>query len=133
MENAVEIRNLTKAYEKFTLDDLNLTLPSGCIMGLIGENGAGKSTTFKLILDMISRDGGEIKLLGKDNRTGLNLLKENIGIVPDEIGLPPTLNAKQVGKIMANSSQTGTAKPIKAIFQSSASPTTRHLRSFRGE
>ena len=103
MENAVEIRNLTKAYEKFTLDDLNLTLPSGCIMGLIGENGAGKSTTFKLILDMISRDGGEIKLLGKDNRTSLNLLKEEIGIVPDEIGLPPTLNAKQVGKIMASS------------------------------
>ena len=53
--NALEIRNLTKDYGEFTLDNLNLTLPCGCIMGLIGENGAGKSTTIKLILDMIHR------------------------------------------------------------------------------
>ena len=46
--NALEIRNLTKDYGEFTLDNLNLTLPCGCIMGLIGENGAGKSTTIKL-------------------------------------------------------------------------------------
>ena len=41
--NALEIRNLTKSYPGFTLDNINLTLPSGCIMGLIGENGAGKT------------------------------------------------------------------------------------------
>lgn len=46
--NALEIKNLTKSYPDFTLDNLNLTLPSGCIMGLVGENGAGKSTTIKL-------------------------------------------------------------------------------------
>lgn len=56
--NALEIRNLTKSYPGFTLDNINLTLPSGCIMGLIGENGAGKSTTIKLILDMIHKDSG---------------------------------------------------------------------------
>ena len=53
MMNALEIRKLTKSYPGFTLDNINLTLPSGCIMGLIGENGAGKSTMIKLILDMI--------------------------------------------------------------------------------
>ena len=63
--NALEIKNLTKHYGDFTLDNLNLTLPSGCIMGLIGENGAGKSTTIKLILDMIRRDEGTITLLGR--------------------------------------------------------------------
>ena len=52
--NALEIRNLTKAYPGFTLDNLNLMLPRGCIMGLIGENGAGKSTTIKLILDILA-------------------------------------------------------------------------------
>ena len=56
--NALEIKNLTKSYPDFTLDNLNLTLPSGCIMGLVGENGAGKSTTIKLILDMIHKDSG---------------------------------------------------------------------------
>lgn len=62
--NALEIRNLTKSYPSFTLDNLNLTLPSGCIMGLVGENGAGKSTTMKLILDIIHRDSGIISVLG---------------------------------------------------------------------
>lgn len=100
MTNALEIRNLTKHYGDFSLDNLNLTLPSGCIMGLIGENGAGKSTTIKLILDMIKRDGGTITVLGKDNREDLKLTKEDIGVVPDEIGLPEILTAKQVGKIM---------------------------------
>ena len=66
--NALEIRNLTKAYPGFRLDNLNLTLPSGCIMGLVGENGAGKSTAVKLILDMVHRDGGSVRILGSDSR-----------------------------------------------------------------
>lgn len=100
--NALEIKDLTKRYDGFSLEGVSFELPSGCIMGLIGENGAGKSTTIKLILDMIKRDGGEIKILGKDSRGSMELLKEDIGVVPDEIGLPSTLNAKQIGKIMKN-------------------------------
>lgn len=98
--NALEIRNLTKAYPGFTLDQLNLTLPSGCILGLIGENGAGKSTTIKLILDMIHKDSGSIRIFGKDNADGIELLKEDIGVVMDEVGIPECLNVRQVGKIM---------------------------------
>ena len=56
--NALELRGLTKHYKDFTLGPLDLTLPGGTICGLIGENGAGKSTTIKLILDMLQRDGG---------------------------------------------------------------------------
>lgn len=65
--NALEIKDLTKSFSGFTLDHLNLTLPSGCIMGLVGENGAGKSTTMKLILDMVRKDGGSVSIFGKDN------------------------------------------------------------------
>ena len=99
--NALEIKNLTKHYGDFTLDNLNLTLPSGCIMGLIGENGAGKSTTIKLILDMIRRDEGTITLLGQDNRENITLTKQDIGVVLDEVGIPACLSAVQVGKVMA--------------------------------
>ena len=99
--NALEIKNLTKHYGDFTLDNLNLTLPSGCIMGLIGENGAGKSTTIKLILDMIRRDEGTITLLGRDNRENITLTKQDIGVVLDEVGIPACLSAVQVGKVMA--------------------------------
>ena len=100
--NALEIRNLTKDYGAFRLENLNLTLPCGCIMGLIGENGAGKSTTIKLILDMINRDGGAITILGRDNREDLILTKQDIGVVLDEVGIPQCLSAVQVGKVMAH-------------------------------
>lgn len=98
--NAIEVRDLCKSFPGFTLDHLSLNLPSGCIMGLIGENGAGKSTMIKLLLDMLHRDSGTITLLGKDNRDDLKLTKEDIGVVPDEVGIPECLTAGQVGKIM---------------------------------
>ncbi len=100
--NALEITNLTKEYGSFKLDGLSLTLPGGCILGLIGENGAGKSTTIKLILDMIKRDGGSIKILGRDNSKEIRLIKEDVGTVFDDVGIPECLNARQVGKIMRN-------------------------------
>ena len=98
--NALEITNLTKTFPGFTLDNLSLTLPSGCIMGLIGENGAGKSTTIKLILDMLHKDSGSIVILGRDNTDDIRLSKEDIGVVMDDVGIPECLNTKQVGKIM---------------------------------
>ena len=63
--NALEINDLNKNYPGFSLNHLNLTLPSGCILGLIGENGAGKTTTIKLILDIIKKDSGSIRIFGK--------------------------------------------------------------------
>ena len=99
--NALEIKNLTKTFPGFTLDNLNLTLPSGCVMGLIGENGAGKSTTIRLILDMLRSDSGTITILGRDNREDIRLTKEDVGVVLDEVGLPQCLTTRQVGKVMA--------------------------------
>ena len=99
--NAIEIKNLCKAYPGFRLDNLNLVLPSGCIMGLVGENGAGKSTTVRLMLGMIQRDSGTVTLLGRDSEDSLRLTKEDIGVVLDEVGITGCLNAKQVGKVMS--------------------------------
>ena len=97
--NALEINNLCKTYPGFSLDHLNLTLPSGCILGLIGENGAGKSTTIKLILDLIRPDSGSITILGTEHT---RLSREDIGVVLDEVGIPECLTASQVGKVMKN-------------------------------
>ena len=98
--NALELKNVSKSFTGFCLDNVSLTLPSGCIMGLIGENGAGKSTTIKLILDMLHKDNGRITILGKDNGKDISLIKEDIGVVMDEVGIPECLTAKQVGKVM---------------------------------
>lgn len=99
--NALEIKGLTKKFPGFTLENLNLILPAGCILGLIGENGAGKSTTIKLILDIIHKDSGTITILGRDSEDHLEITKEDIGVVMDELGLPACLNVREVGKVMA--------------------------------
>ena len=98
--NAIEIRGLEKHYEGFDLK-LDLDLPQGCILGLIGENGAGKSTTIKAILGMLRTDAGTIRVLGQDNRQNFAPVREDIGVVLDESGFPECLTAEQVGRIMA--------------------------------
>ena len=128
--NAIEIRDLCKTYPGFSLDHVNLTLPCGCIMGLVGENGAGKSTTIRLILDMIARDSGTITLLGKDNRENIRLLKEDIGVVLDEVGIPACLNPKQVGKIMANTFRNWEQAVYDSLLEKLAVPPEKPFKDF---
>lgn len=100
--NAIECRNLTKAYRGFTLDHLTFSLPAGCILGLVGENGAGKSTTLKLLMNAISRDEGQVSLLGVDNQSPEFLqTKQDIGVVLDEACLPEVITPRETGKLMA--------------------------------
>ncbi len=128
--NAIKIQDLCKAYRDFSLDRLSLELPNGCIMGLIGENGAGKSTTIKLILDMIQRDGGTITLLGKDNRENTCLLKEDIGVVLDDVGIPACLTARQVGKIMQNTFKNWDAHAFYAYLRKMSVPEGKQFKDF---
>ena len=114
--NALELRGLTKHYKDFTLGPLDLTLPGGTICGLIGENGAGKSTTIKLILDMLQRDGGTVTILGRDNRTDLVHTKEEIGVVLGSEGIPLCLNAVQAGKVMAGIYTIGMPLPTQKFL-----------------
>ena len=115
--NAIEIKNLTKSFPGFTLNNLNLTLPGGCILGLIGENGAGKSTTIKLILDIIHKDSGSITILGRDNTENIRLTKEEVGVVMDEIGLPECLTVPQAGKVMAHTFRSWDASAYQALVR----------------
>lgn len=96
--NAIEIRNLTKKYRDFSLENLDLTLPSGCIMGLVGENGAGKSTTIRMILGLTRQDCGEITVFGGQLSQEM---KQRIGVVLDEPGYPKCMNARQIGKMLS--------------------------------
>ena len=101
--NAIEINGLVKKYPGFRLGGLDLALSSGSIMGLVGENGAGKSTTIKLIMNAIKRDAGSVSVLGVDNQSrAFSDIKEDIGVVLDEAYYPEVLNAHNVGRVMAN-------------------------------
>lgn len=101
MNNALEISHLTKDYGAFKLDDVSLTVPGGTIMGLIGENGAGKSTTIKCILNLIRRDEGTITVFGMDNLQQEREVKEQTGVVLDEVLFHDMLRPRQVGKILS--------------------------------
>lgn len=102
MENILEIKNLTKEYDKFKLNNINLNLPKGTIMGFIGENGAGKTTTMKTVLNIVNRDSGSIKVFGKDNIKEEELIKEDIGTVLNDSFLSEYLTPKDINKIMKN-------------------------------
>ena len=83
MNNYLEVRNLSKSFEGFQLHNITFTLPKGYIMGLIGPNGSGKTTTIKLILNMLKRTSGEVKILGFDNIANEQEAKRNLGVVFD--------------------------------------------------
>ena len=100
--NAIELSHINKSFGDFAIRDLNLTVPSGTICGLVGENGAGKSTTIRLLMGALRPDSGTASVLGVDV-TSLEFrdVKEDVGVVLDEAYFPESLNALQVGKIMA--------------------------------
>ncbi len=125
--NAIELNALRKSYPDFCLEDLDLALPQGCILGLVGENGAGKSTTIRLMLDIIRADSGSIRLLGKDHR---QVSKEDIGVVLDEAGIPGCLTPIQVGKVMKNTFQNWDDAAYKAYLSRFRLPEDKKFRDF---
>ena len=81
MTNYLEVKNLSKSFDSFQLHNITFTLPKGYIMGLIGPNGSGKTTTIKLILNMLKRNGGEIKIMGLENIADEQKAKAELGVV----------------------------------------------------
>lgn len=128
--NALELQGLTKHYKDFTLGPLDLTLPGGTICGLIGENGAGKSTTIRLILDMVQRDGGTVTILGRDSRTASVRIKEEIGVVLGSEGIPLCLNAVQAGKVMAGIYQNWDAAAYVELCQKFGLPDKKQYKDY---
>ena len=100
--NAIKLSHINKSFGDFAIRDLNLTVPSGTICGLVGENGAGKSTTIRLLMGVLRPDSGTASVLGVDvSSPEFRDVKEDVGVVLDEAYFPESLNAVQVGKIMA--------------------------------
>ncbi len=100
MEPLLELKDVCKEYPSFSLQNISFSVPPGSIMGLIGENGAGKTTTILLILNEIRRDGGIIRIFGKDNIREEVAIKEQIGVVLDENCFSGEFRAKDVNAIL---------------------------------
>lgn len=98
MENILEIKGLNKAYEGFSLKDVSFSMPKGYIMGFVGQNGSGKTTTIRSILNMAKIDSGKISVFGLDSVTDTIAVKERLGVVFDSLYLANHLNVKQIEK-----------------------------------
>ena len=101
MTHLIEATGLTKHYEGFSLDGVELTVDDGEVVGFVGKNGAGKSTTIKALLGLIGVDAGEARLLGQVS-TGGGLapeVRERIGVVFDTVSVPPHLKVGDVGRL----------------------------------
>lgn len=129
--NAIEIKNLSRTFGDFSLEDISFALPEGSITGLVGENGAGKSTTIKLIMNAIKRDSGEIKIFGTDNRSEeFKKLKEDIGVVLDEAYFPEVISAKNVNMIMKATYSNWNEEQYFAYLKKFKLPETKLFKDF---
>ncbi|ENQ3104299.1 ABC-2 type transport system ATP-binding protein [Bacillus sp. 491mf] len=97
----LELKNVCKDYQGFSVRNVNFTLPRGYIMGFIGPNGSGKSTTIKMIMNLVKRNSGEIHIFGKDNQKYEKEVKQNIGFVYDENHYYEDLTCEQMKRIIA--------------------------------
>ncbi len=113
MENILQVENLSKNFEGFSLKNVNFALPKGCIMGLIGENGAGKSTTIKLILNILNKDSGDVQILGEQGIAENDQLKEHIGVVFEEFAFAEQICPSDIDTIMKNTYKTWDSAAFK--------------------
>lgn len=99
--NILELKNVSKSFKGFSLNNISFDLPKGYIMGFIGANGSGKTTTIKLIMNLLKRNSGEIKVFGMDNIKDEISIKQNIGFVYDQCYYYDYLKLKDVKSIIA--------------------------------
>lgn len=131
MTNAIELNHICKSFGGFAIQDLNLTVPSGTICGLVGENGAGKSTTIRLLMGALRPDSGSASVLGMDVFSPqFTRMKEDIGVVLDEAYFPETLNAVQVGKIMAGTYRRWDQAAYEGYLQRFDLPEKKQFKDF---
>lgn len=102
IRNVIEVKNVTKDYGDFIIDNISFAVPEGSVCGFIGQNGAGKTTTIKAILDVINVDAGEIFVFGQDVKIDSARLREDIGVVFDEMGFHEFMTGKDINIMMKN-------------------------------
>lgn len=128
--NVIELKGVSKDYGDFKLDDVSFSVPEGSVCGFIGQNGAGKTTTIQIILDAINRDSGEVYVFGKNMDKDSALLRENIGVVFDEMGFHDFLNARQINTIMKNVYKNWNEKKYFEYLKLFSLPTKKACGSF---
>lgn len=130
MEDAIQIKNLTKEYKDFSLKNCTLNVPGGTILGLVGANGAGKSTMIQSLLGLIKADYDEIRILGKDLRTEEKEIKEDIAVIFDVSHYSLEYTPKFIGKILEKVYRNWDMEKYNAYLTRFGLPEKKKLKKF---
>ena len=128
--NALTVSGLTKKYEAFTLSDISFEVPKGTIAGLIGENGAGKSTTLNAVLGLIHRDKGEISVLGSPVEELQPEVRENIGVVFDGTNFSEELTPGKLNRVLRGIYCSWDEEYFFALLKKLSLPIAKKIKSF---
>ena len=126
----IQMRNVTKKFRDFKLDNVSLEVPQGEIVGFIGENGAGKSTTINLLLNLIDKDSGEIEIFGLHYPKDETKIKQQIGVAFDECLYPEELTPNDVGIILSGIYKEWDNERYYQLLQSLSVPKMQTISSF---
>ena len=130
-DNALELQHVSRRLGDFELRDVNLTLPKGCILGLVGENGAGKSTTIRLLTGELRPDSGTVSVLDAEpGSPDFRSVKERLGVVLDDAWFPEILNARQVGTMMAMTYESWDAELYESYLARFALPREKNFKDY---
>lgn len=129
-KNALTVSGLTKKYKEFTLSDISFEVPQGTIVGLIGENGAGKSTTLNAILGLIHKDRGEISIFGNPIEELQPEVKENIGVVFDGTNFSEELTPQRLNKVLKGIYVSWDEDYFFSLLKKLSLPTAKKIKSF---
>ena len=127
-KNNILVRDLCKQFDGFLLDHVSFQVPKGRIVGFIGENGAGKSTTINLILDELKRDDGQIQIFGKENT--ISAVKEDIGVVFDECNFHDVFNVSDIEKILSGVYKSWDSNLYRQYLKKFKIPERKQIGSF---
>lgn len=130
MGSALEIHELTKKYEGFTLDHISFQVPSGSIVGLIGENGAGKTSTINAVLGLIKKDSGEIEILGENADNLGSPIKEEIGVVIDGSNFSEELTPVKLNKVLRDVYSSWDQALFSKLLEQMEVPLSKKIKTF---
>ena len=130
MENVIEVKNLVKNYKNFKLNKISFNVPKGKVVGLIGANGSGKTTTIKAILNLIKINNGQIKIFDKDFRGLLKQDREKIGVILDDSFLPSQLMTEDIDIIMSKFYSNWNSKLYKKYIKDFDLPYGEMIKNF---
>ena len=128
MENSILVRDLTKRFPGFTLDRVSFQVPQGRIVGFIGENGAGKSTTIHLILNELKKDGGTVEVLDRDHADPT--VKNDLGVVFDTCNFPEVFTPLDVEKVLSGVYPAWDGEAYRTYLKRFGLPERKRVKTF---